>query len=99
MTSIVIVVYLSRKRLRGRIYSSYPSLPQASLDELLPSKYTLASIRVFTHGNSNVTIFIVDDQPLFFDYEDYFCPTGMKNCGMHFVVPAHGYVLSFSALS
>ena len=69
---------LLRKRLRGRICSSYPSISQASLDELLPSKCTVASIRVFTHSNSNVTIFTINDQPLFFDCEDSFCPTGMR---------------------
>lgn len=73
---IILLTCLHRRRLKERICSSYPSLSQASLDELLPSKCSLASSRVFTHSNNNVNIFIVNGEPLFFEHEANLCPTG-----------------------
>ena len=73
---IYIHVLVQRKRLKGRISLCFPSLSQAVIDELLPSKCVLVSVRVFTHSNSNVIIFTVNGQPLFFEHEGLLCPTG-----------------------
>ena len=66
-----------RKRLKERLCVRYPSLPHALLDELLPSKCNLSSLQVSPRGIvRNVIVFTVNGEPLFFEYDDFLCPTG-----------------------
>ena len=66
-----------RKRLKERLCVSYPSLPRALLDELIPSKCNLASLQVSPRGIiRNMIVFTVNNESLFFEYDDFVCPTG-----------------------
>ena len=76
------ILNLFRKRLKERIRCIYPTLSHTLLDDLLPSKCNIASLRVSTHGSiKNVTIFTVNDEPLFFEYGEELSPTGKSVTG------------------
>ena len=68
----------NRKRLKREIASHFPDLFQHQLDGLIPNKSTIATVKVLTHGGTNVTVTVVDKEPIMFESEGVLCPTGKE---------------------
>lgn len=56
-----------KKRLKSRILSSFPSLKDDQLSNVLSNKSTVCSVKAVTHNEENIIIYTIDKQPFFFE--------------------------------
>uniref|UniRef100_A0A336K476 CSON005261 protein n=1 Tax=Culicoides sonorensis TaxID=179676 RepID=A0A336K476_CULSO len=59
-----------KKRLKTRIFNSFPTLKEEQLNNVFCNKSTVCSIKGVTHNEENIIIYTIEKQPFFFEIEN-----------------------------
>lgn len=71
-------VYISlffRKKLRADVNKHFPQIKESDLLELIPNKDAATAVKLVTHSEDLVTVYMVQNTPIFFDLDKTLFPT------------------------
>jgi len=59
----------------------FPKVADSTISSMVPSKTAVQTVRVMTHSEQTVSIYVVEGEPLFVDNDGFVFPTG-KCCAL-----------------
>lgn len=65
-----------RKRLQRKLVQIFPTVSEATAGGMVPSKTTVQTVKLITHSEETMFVFVVDGEPLFVDNDGFIFPTG-----------------------
>lgn len=68
-----------RKRLQKRLVQMFPTISEAAVGSMVPSKTAVQTVKLLTHSEETVLVYVVDGEPLFVDNDGFVFPTGQKH--------------------
>ncbi|CAH1244213.1 EIF2D [Branchiostoma lanceolatum] len=64
-----------RRKLRADVGKALPSLTEDQLQELVPTKEDMSTMKLYTHAGKNVTVYCLGNNPVFFELDKNVFPT------------------------
>ncbi|XP_035699085.1 eukaryotic translation initiation factor 2D-like [Branchiostoma floridae] len=64
-----------RRKLRADVGKALPSLTEDQLQELVPTKEDMSTMKIYTHSGRNVTVYCLGNNPVFFEMDKNVFPT------------------------
>ncbi|XP_064625145.1 eukaryotic translation initiation factor 2D-like [Lineus longissimus] len=64
-----------RKKLRAEIKSQFVDLTEDELRDLVPNKEEMSVMKIFTHSEDNVMVYVLKKNPIFFEVDRVVYPT------------------------
>eukprot|EP00058_Branchiostoma_floridae_P005957 XP_002591445.1 hypothetical protein BRAFLDRAFT_205397 [Branchiostoma floridae] len=64
-----------RRKLRADVGKALPSLAEEQLQELVPTKEDMSTMKIYTHSGRNVTVYCLGNNPVFFEMDKNVFPT------------------------
>ncbi|XP_056585734.1 eukaryotic translation initiation factor 2D isoform X2 [Triplophysa dalaica] len=64
-----------RRKLRADISTAFPSLSAEDLNELVPNKEELNTVKIYAHKGAATTLYVLHKNPIFFQLEKQLYPT------------------------
>ena len=74
---IFMFLKLNRRKLRSEVSSTFPSLSEGDMSDIIPNKEEMTVTRIVTHSGQNITFYSVNGEPVFFESEKKILPTGI----------------------
>lgn len=68
---------ISRRKLRADVLREFPFITQESASDIIPNKDDMTVMKIMTHSGQNVTAYILNGAPIFFQVEAKLYPTGL----------------------
>ena len=68
--------FSSRRKLREIVSRCFPHIPQEMVSKIIPNKEELNVAKISTHNEENVTCYLLNKKPIFFEYKEDLYPTG-----------------------
>ena len=65
-----------RKRLQRKLVQMFPTISEATVGGMVPSKTAVQTVKLVTHSEETMFVFVVDGEPLFVDNDGFIFPTG-----------------------
>ena len=65
-----------RKRLQRKLVQMFPTISEATVSSMVPSKLPVQTVKLVTHSEETMLVFVVDGEPLFVDNDGFIFPTG-----------------------
>ena len=57
----------------------FPTISETAVGSMVPSKTAVQTVKLVTHSEETVLVFVVDGEPLFVDNDGCIFPTGQDN--------------------
>lgn len=56
----------------------FPTISEAAVGSMVPSKMAVQSVKLVTHLEQSVIVYVVEGEPLFVDNDGFIFPTGKE---------------------
>ena len=63
----------------------FPMVTDSTISRMVPSKMAVQTVRLVTHSEQVVSVYVVDGEPLFVDSDGFVFPTGKEKWFIHLV--------------
>ena len=63
----------------------FPMVTDSTISSMLPSKMAVQTVRLVTHSEQVVSVYVVNGEPLFVDSDGFVFPTGKEKWFIHLV--------------
>ena len=71
----------------------FPTISETAVGSMVPSKMAVQTVKLVTHSEETVLVFVVDGEPLFVDNDSCIFPTGQDISYLH-ICPASRDLIS-----